>query len=120
MSESLTTSGWIDGHLLVAVSERRSEIGLRMALGATLMDIALQFVSEGVFICTCGAAEGVLLGTLGALAALTAFGVELALNLTTPAVCGISSLVSGVLAGLYPAARAARTEPVKSLQSSGA
>ncbi|MBW8832777.1 MAG: ABC transporter permease [Burkholderiales bacterium] len=103
--------------MLVSVSERRSEIGLRMALGAAPADIALQFIAESVFVCLCGALLGVVLGMLGAIAALLLAGIEFALSPSMPLACGALAVVSGVLAGAHPAMRAARMNPVATLQA---
>ena len=102
--------------MLVAVSERRSEIGLRMALGAAPADIALQFIAESVFVCLCGALLGMILGMLGAIAALVPAGIECALSPTMPLACTALAVISGVLAGAHPAMRAARMNPVATLQ----
>jgi len=103
--------------MLVSVSERRSEIGLRMALGAAPADIALQFIAESVFVCLCGALLGVVLGMLGAIAALLLAGIEFALSPSMPIACGALAVISGVLAGAHPAMRAARMNPVATLQA---
>jgi len=102
--------------MLVAVSERRAEIGLRMALGAAPADIALQFIAESVFVCLCGALLGMVLGMFGAVAALVPAGIDCALNPTMALACTALAMVSGVLAGAHPALRAARMNPVATLQ----
>lgn len=103
--------------MLVSVSERRSEIGLRMALGAAPADIALQFIAESVFVCLCGALLGIVFGMLGAMVALLLAGIEFALSPAMPMACGALAVISGVLAGAHPAMRAARMNPVETLQA---
>jgi putative ABC transport system permease protein len=105
--------------MLVSVSERRAEIGLRVAIGARASDIALQFMAESVLVCLCGALFGVLLGLLGTATALALARIPFSLDLATPLVALLLSLLSGLAAGAYPALRAARLDPVATLQGGG-
>ena len=102
--------------MLVSVSERKAEIGLRMALGATALDITLQFLMESVLICLCGAALGLLLGAGGAWIALSAAQIEFSINIDSPLIAAFLSVIAGFLSGGYPAARAAKLDPVIALQ----
>jgi putative ABC transport system permease protein len=102
--------------MLVSVTERTREIGIRMAIGAKPRDVLLQFLTEAVVICLVGGIFGILLAS-GAAAGITATG-KFDVIITARAVivaCGFSSLV-GVFFGFYPARRASRLLPVDCLR----
>jgi putative ABC transport system permease protein len=101
--------------MIISVLERRSEVGLRRALGARRRHIAIQFLGESFVLGICGGLTGVLLG-IGATGAYAAYE---GLTLLVPAVAAIGGLaaacVLGALAGLYPAMRASRLTPTEAL-----
>jgi putative ABC transport system permease protein len=102
--------------MLVSVTERTREIGIRMAIGAKPRDVLLQFLTEAVVICLVGGVFGIMLAT-GAAAAITSTG-KFDVFITLQAVivaCGFSSLV-GVFFGFYPARRASKLLPVDCLR----
>ncbi|MRW87715.1 FtsX-like permease family protein [Pseudoduganella sp. FT26W] len=102
--------------MLVSVTERTREIGIRMAIGAKPRDVLLQFLTEAVVICLVGGIFGIVLAT-GAAAGITATG-KFDVFITLQAVivaCGFSSLV-GVFFGFYPARRASKLLPVDCLR----
>ncbi|MET0267223.1 MAG: ABC transporter permease [Duganella sp.] len=102
--------------MLVSVTERTREIGIRMAIGAKPRDVLLQFLTEAVVICLVGGIFGIVLASLAA-AGITATG-KFDVTITLQAVvvaCGFSSLV-GVFFGFYPARRASRLLPVDCLR----
>ncbi len=102
--------------MLVSVTERTREIGIRMAIGAKPRDILLQFLTEAVMICLAGAAVGIAVAAAGA-AAITAaaeFDVKVGLDAVIVA-CAFASAV-GVFFGFYPARRASRLLPVDCLR----
>ncbi|WP_256081799.1 ABC transporter permease [Massilia sp. YIM B04103] len=102
--------------MLVSVTERTREIGIRMAIGARPRDLLLQFLTEAVVICLVGGLVGVGLAA-GAAAGITATGkFEVIINLQAALVaCGFASLV-GIFFGYYPARRASRLQPVDCLR----
>jgi putative ABC transport system permease protein len=104
--------------MLGAVSERRSEIGLRMTVGASRADIVLQFLMESTLMCALGAVVGLLIGTLTADLALDFIGVKTLVHGHAMASTSALALVCGVLAGAYPACRAASVDPAESLRGS--
>jgi putative ABC transport system permease protein len=103
--------------MLVSVTERTKEIGIRRAMGATQQDIMQQFLSESVIQCLVGGAIGILFGFLCALA-LRSFTSFPASVQTWVAILGlVLSSVIGLFFGIYPATRAAKLDPVVALRS---
>ena len=103
--------------MLVSVTERTKEIGVRRALGATQRDIRRQFLLESVLQCIIGGAAGIFGGFLCAvmLRNLTSFPASVR---TWVAILGlVLSSVIGLFFGIYPATRAARLDPVEALRS---
>ncbi|MCY0916201.1 ABC transporter permease [Massilia antarctica] len=102
--------------MLVSVTERTREIGIRMAIGAKPRNVLLQFLTEAVVICLAGGVIGIAIA-VGLAAAITATGkFEVMITLSAVIVaCGFSSLV-GVFFGFYPARRASRLLPVDCLR----
>jgi len=103
--------------MIISVLERRSEIGLRRALGATRSHIRTQFLSEAILLGLLGGAVGVALGA--AATAVYAHTKHWAIVIPTEAWAGgiLASLIIGALAGLIPALRAARLSPTQALWS---
>lgn len=102
--------------LLVSVTERTREIGIRKALGATNKDIRLQFIIESIIICIIGGVIGILLGTaLG-------YGASILLkSKTLPSISSIIvavgfSMAIGIFFGYYPANKAAKLDPIDALR----
>jgi putative ABC transport system permease protein len=103
--------------MLMAVLERRSEIGLRRALGATRGHIVGQFLTEALLLAGVGGIVGVLLGSAVSAAYATSQGWLVALP-WVGIVGGIGlAVVMGAAAGLYPAIRAARVAPTDALRT---
>ncbi len=106
--------------MLVAVSERTNEIGLRKALGATHRNIMFQFFLEGAFLTLISGA----LGVGGAMLVIHLLkGVQLPQGFDTPRIVPVSAIsavlalaIAGITAGLYPARKAAMLEPVEALR----
>ncbi len=103
--------------MLVSVTERTREIGIRKSLGARQSDILLQFLVEAVFLSVLGGLIGLSLGFLMARGLSIAFEVDLEV---TPFYVFLSVFVSsivGVVSGWYPARRAARLDPSVALRA---
>jgi len=104
--------------MLVSVTERTREIGVRMAVGARRGDILLQFLAEALIISLVGGAFGLLLGVM--LADLLdkilegMFATEITINVVITAFLTIT--VVGVCSGIYPAFKASRLDPVEALR----
>ncbi|MEM9547975.1 MAG: ABC transporter permease [Bacteroidota bacterium] len=102
--------------MLVSVTERTAEIGVRKALGATRSNVLLQFLTEAVVICLIGGLVGIFLGImLGFLVAIGTNG-----QFVTPwqwMLLGITiCVIVGVVSGMYPALKASRLDPIESLR----
>jgi len=102
--------------MLVSVTERTREIGVRKALGATRRSILLQFLVEAVIICLCGGVIGVSLGLGGAHLLSDAFKWSVAIDGPTIALAVGYAGAIGVLFGVWPARRAARLDAVEALR----
>ena len=98
--------------------ERRGEIGLRRALGASRRHVALQFTAEAVMLAGAGGATGAVLGGFATAAFATARHWHAVVPIGYLAAAVGVALVVGALAGLYPAARAARLSPAEALRLS--
>ena len=103
--------------MLTAVLERRTEVGLRRSLGATKADIGLQFLAESVLLSGLGGVAGVVLGALITLVYTQAQGLPLVLPPEAVAGGLGAATLTGAVAGLYPALRAARLAPTEALGS---
>jgi putative ABC transport system permease protein len=102
--------------MLVNVTQRTREIGLRKALGARRRDIATQFLVEAVTLTGVGGALGIGLGLAGALLARLAFGFQAAAPLWSVLLGFLVSTVVGLVFGLWPAWKAARQDPIEALR----
>ena len=103
--------------MVISVLERRQEIGLRRALGATRGQIRTQFLAEAILLALAGGAAGVILGI--ASTAVYAHAKGWAIVIPPEAWAGglAAALLIGALAGLLPAIRAARLSPTQALWS---
>jgi putative ABC transport system permease protein len=102
--------------MLVSVTERTREIGIRMALGATRFSILLQFLVESVTLCLLGGGLGILLGTVAARTLSRFAGWEVFVSPESVALASAFSVGVGLFFGIWPARRAARLDPIEALR----
>jgi putative ABC transport system permease protein len=102
--------------MLVSVTERTREIGIRKALGAKTSTILFQFLTESVILCLIGGVIGFVIGVGGATAVSAYMDIPLKVKFVTVAIAiGFSSAV-GIFFGIYPAKRAAKLPPIEALR----
>jgi putative ABC transport system permease protein len=102
--------------MMVSVTDRTKEIGLRKALGATTGDIRLQFLVEAATLTGIGGAIGILVGGAFGKLATVLLDITTGFPVTLTIIAVLTSLCVGVLFGLIPANRAARLDPVEALR----
>jgi putative ABC transport system permease protein len=102
--------------MMISVTERTREIGVRKALGARRREILWQFLVEAATLTLVGGVIGMLIGGLGAggVALFTPLPASVPVASVLAAI--VMSIITGVLFGLYPAARAARLDPIEALR----
>lgn len=104
--------------MLVSVTERTREIGIRKAIGATRLDILFQFLIEAIFISITGGTLGLLLGVGGSLSIPNFFpDIHTAISIPAVVVALTFSLLVGMFFGVYPARKAALLNPIEALRS---
>jgi putative ABC transport system permease protein len=101
--------------MLVTVTERTREIGIRMAIGATTSNILSQFLLESVTICLAGGLVGALLGIIGAQFISLFLGWPIFISIKSIIISLFSTVFIGVFFGYYPAYRASQLKPVEAL-----
>lgn len=102
--------------MLVSVTERTREIGIRKSLGARTKSILLQFLAEAGIITLIGGLVGIVLGALGAYAVCGAMGFAAKIDAATVLVAAVFSSGVGIFFGIYPAKKAARLSPIEALR----
>ena len=102
--------------MLVSVTERTREIGIRMAIGARRRDILLQFLLEAIMICVMGGVLGVLLGVTGAWMVSSFADMVVVVTLNSIGVSFLFAAATGIFFGYYPARKAAYLKPVEALR----
>jgi putative ABC transport system permease protein len=102
--------------MLVSVSERTREIGVRIAVGATGQAIRLQFLGESVLLSLIGGAAGVLLGVAGSFGIGRSFGWSMEISPESIMIAVLFSIGVGVFFGYYPARKASLLNPIEALR----
>jgi len=102
--------------MLVSVTERTKEIGVRKALGATRFNVLFQFLTEAVIICLLGGFLGIILGILFGVVVSIFIEGQFELPVAWMLVGIVVSIFVGVASGLYPALKASRLDPIESLR----
>jgi putative ABC transport system permease protein len=103
--------------MVISVLERRGEIGLRRALGATRRHISAQFLAESALLAALGGVAGLILGALATFAYSQAQNQPMVIPGYALVAAPAAGLVIGAVAGLYPAAKAARLSPTEALRA---
>lgn len=102
--------------MLVSVTERTREIGIRKALGAKTSTILFQFLTESIILCVIGGIVGFVLGVGGAISVSAYMDIPMRIKFFTVAIAiGFSSAI-GIFFGIYPARRAAKLPPIEALR----
>lgn len=102
--------------MLVSVTERTREIGIRKALGARTKSILAQFLFESAIITLLGGIIGIILGALGAAGVCSVMDMRASVSVETVIVASLFSSAVGIFFGIYPARRAARLSPIEALR----
>jgi putative ABC transport system permease protein len=103
--------------MLVSVTERTREIGIRIALGAYPRDVMLQFLIEALMLSALGGIVGIVIGIVGAFISATLTGRPLVLDPFAVLLSFVFAAVVGIVFGFYPAQRAARMDPIVALRT---
>ena len=102
--------------MLVSVTERTREIGVRVAVGATEAAIQLQFLGESTMLSLVGGAAGVLFGVFGSYLVGQTLGWPIEMSIEAVVVAAMFSVAVGVFFGYYPARKASRLDPIEALR----
>ncbi|HWX56288.1 MAG TPA: ABC transporter permease [Verrucomicrobiae bacterium] len=102
--------------MLVSVTERTREIGIRMAIGATENDVQRQFLMEAVTLSIIGGSVGIILGVIVSVLIPYVFGSAVSVSLLAVTSAALFSAAVGVFFGYYPARKAARLDPIEALR----
>ncbi len=102
--------------MLANVSERTREIGIRRAIGANTRHITVQFLGESILLTVMGGIIGIILGSMAALAVNIFIQWQTSISLWSVLLALAMSIGVGIASGIYPAAKAARMDPVEALR----
>ena len=103
--------------MLVSVTERTREIGVRKALGATSVNVLLQFLIEAVLLCLVGGVIGIGVGVGTSTLLRTQFGWDTVVDPSSILAAFRTATATGVIFGVWPGRRASRMDPIESLRS---
>jgi len=114
---SLITGGIVVANIMfISVNERKKEIGLRKAIGANIKDIINQFLFESSAVALMGGLIGIILGTVGAKILSLVMQMPISISWGSILIGVVSSTLIGIIAGIQPARRAAKQEPIDALR----
>ena len=102
--------------MLVSVTERTREIGIRKAIGAKRKDILLQFLIEALVVSCAGGVIGILLGIGGSKAIGSVVSMQTNVSLNVMILAFSFSVIIGIVFGIYPANKAAKLSPIEALR----
>jgi putative ABC transport system permease protein len=101
--------------MLVSVTERTREIGIRMAIGARSFDVLFQFLTEAVMVCFIGGLAGVAVGIGGGLSTSAIAGWRVIFTVSPIVLAFACAFLTGIVFGYLPARKAARLDPIEAL-----
>ena len=102
--------------MLVSVTERTREIGIRKSLGARTFSIMTQFLSESAILSLTGGVIGIIIGVLGATLICAVLGMNARVDVSTVVSATLFSSAVGIFFGIYPAKKAAKMNPIEALR----
>ena len=102
--------------MLVSVTERTREIGIRLAIGATEREVLLQFLVEAVMLSSLGGVVGIILALTGSFALTDLMQIPFVFNLGIVVISFLFSAAVGVIFGYFPARKAAQLDPIEALR----
>jgi ABC-type antimicrobial peptide transport system permease subunit len=102
--------------MLVSVTERTREIGIRIAIGATESDVLRQFLSESVVLSVAGGIVGILFGVASSITITRVLGWNILISPAAVSAAVVFSMAVGIFFGFYPARKAALLDPIEALR----
>ena len=102
--------------MLVSVTERTREIGIRIAIGATESDVLRQFLSESVVLSASGGIIGILFGVISSITITKVLGWHILISTVAVVAAVVFSMAVGMFFGFYPARKAAWLDPIEALR----